>query len=132
MLDKRHLQAIDLLLDGNYSINEILEEVGISRTTFYYWRTENEEFIKCYNSRLQKQKELGEKIFTEKVTAVTDELFKIISNPKSTDSNKIQAITYWLNRVYGTPTNSMQLETRDRVDEGTSEEDILDVFDEDE
>lgn len=48
-LTAKQVKAIELFLNDTKGMNEIAKEVGVSRTVFYKWRTEDERFINELN-----------------------------------------------------------------------------------
>lgn len=48
-LDERHYKAMEMLLEGTYTMQEIADAVGISRRQLYNW-LEWEEFERAYNN----------------------------------------------------------------------------------
>lgn len=48
-LDQRHFRAMEMLLEGTYTMQEIADEVGISRRQLYNW-LEMDEFKTAYNN----------------------------------------------------------------------------------
>lgn len=48
-LDARHFRAMEMLLEGTYTMQEIADEVGISRRQLYNW-LEWDEFKTAYNN----------------------------------------------------------------------------------
>jgi AcrR family transcriptional regulator len=50
-LDERHFKAMEMLLQGTFTMEEIAEEVGVSRRMLYYWM-DNDEFKTTYNNMI--------------------------------------------------------------------------------
>lgn len=48
-LDSRHYRAMEMLLEGTYTMQEIADEVGVSRRQLYNWM-EWDEFKNAYNN----------------------------------------------------------------------------------
>lgn len=48
-LDARHFKCMEMLLEGTYTMQEIADEVGVSRRQLYNW-LEMDEFKTAYNN----------------------------------------------------------------------------------
>lgn len=131
MLDNRKIKAVELLLDGSYTMTEVAEKVGVSRQTFYRWRTQDEEFMNYYEERKDIHEKIIEQKFGEKIDVVSDTLFDIITNEEVENHVRYNAAKYWIDRVYGRPGSTLDLNNNVSVDREADERDILSIFEED-
>lgn len=124
LLDVRHLRAIELLLNGELTQEQIATEVGVDRVTLWDWRKRNKEFIAELSKRQQENSEFlkksTQKKFDKKLDNVIDKLEHLINNSKNDNTVK-DACIYWLERVVGKIPSKVEInETTDKEDDGIS------------
>lgn len=121
VLNKRHYEAIELLIKGE-NITNVAKIVGVDRTSIYNW-FKDKEFKATLNEYQQSIKTEGENILKSKLTTYIQELEKIALTGKS-EKNKLDALEYLVNRVMGTPTNKVEQTIEDK-----KEDDNIDIDD---
>ncbi|MDY3001077.1 MAG: phBC6A51 family helix-turn-helix protein [Romboutsia timonensis] len=116
-LDDRQLKAIELLAGGEV-IKVVADKVGVHRKTIYDWLKKD-----IFKAELDRQvKELKSNIEKKLLTNVNpfiNELTKIALYSES-DKTRLEAITYCINRLIGTPTKVQQDITEDANKEDNS------------
>lgn len=123
MLDKKQIEAIEMMVTGDYTKQEIMERLGMHRTTFYKW-IKNQEFLTELDKRLQEVKTQANKDFTSRLPKAIEEYWKICTS--CTDvRTKEKALANWIERSLGRISNTVNI-TDDRQDENI---DILAAFD---
>lgn len=130
MLNEKQIKSINLLISGEYQIQEIAEAVGVSRQTLHTWRTENEEYKEEYEKRLQETTKALSQKFNERLDTAIESLYDIITNPDVATRERKDACIYWINRVMGTPTNKTEMLDDNKDNNKVSDTDILDAIDE--
>lgn len=115
ILDDRQRKAIEMLATGNYELQEIAKEVGVSRQTLWSWRKEP-EFTAELNTELTALREEAITKLKAKCGPVMDELLKMALSDKTDARTKAQCLQYLTNRLYGMPTSSVNMEIDDKTD----------------
>ena len=119
-LDNRQLKAIELLASGE-TIRVVADSVGVNRKTIYDW-LKKENFKAELDRQVKELKSNIEKKLLSNVNPFLDELTKIALYSDS-DKTRLDAITYCINRLVGTPTRVQQ----DITDEETKENNKIDI-----
>ena len=119
-LDTRQLKAIELLASGE-TIRVVADSVGVNRKTIYDW-LKKENFKAELDRQVKELKSNIEKKLLSNVNPFLDELTKIALYSDS-DKTRLDAITYCINRLVGTPTKVQQ----DITDEETKENNKIDI-----
>ena len=104
-LDTRQLKAIELLASGE-TIRVVADSVGVNRKTIYDW-LKKENFKAELDRQVKELKSNVEKKLLSNVNPFLDELTKIALYSES-DKTRLDAITYCINRLVGTPTKVQQ------------------------
>ena len=119
-LDTRQLKAIELLASGE-TIRVVADSVGVNRKTIYDW-LKKENFKAELDRQVKELKSNIEKKLLSNVNPFLDELTKIALYSDS-DKTRLDAITYCINRLVGTPTKVQQ----DITGEDTKENNNIDI-----
>ena len=119
-LDNRQLKAIELLASGE-TIRVVADSVGVNRKTIYDW-LKKENFKAELDRQVKELKSNIEKKLLSNVNPFLDELTKIALYSDS-DKTRLDAITYCINRLVGTPTKVQQ----DITEEETKENNKIDI-----
>jgi predicted DNA-binding protein YlxM (UPF0122 family) len=123
MLDKKQIEAIEMLVTGDYTKQEVMGRLGMHRTTFYKW-IKNPEFVAALDKRLQEVKTQAQKDFTSRLPKAVEEYWKICTT--CTDvRTKEKALANWIERSLGRIANTVNIND-DRQDEDV---DVLAAFD---
>lgn len=125
MLNEKQIKSIELLIDGNYGIQEIADAVGVHRSTIHGWRTRNEEYQEEYKKRLQAKTQAVSQKFNERLDVAVESLYDIITNPDVATRERKDAAIYWINRVAGTPTSRTEINDSTKDNQSISEQDLL-------
>ena len=104
-LDTRQLKAIELLASGE-TVRVTADSVGVNRKTVYDW-LKKENFKAELDRQVKELKSNIEKKLLSNVNPFLDELTKIALYSDS-DKTRLDAITYCINRLVGTPTRVQQ------------------------
>ena len=104
-LDTRQLKAIELLASGE-TVRVVADSVGVNRKTVYDW-LKKENFKAELDRQVKELKSNIEKKLLSNVNPFLDELTKIALYSDS-DKTRLDAITYCINRLVGTPTKVQQ------------------------
>ena len=112
MLDQQRLKAIELLVAGE-TISNTAELVGVTRSTIYKWK-EQDDFKYEMERQISFLKSGIERKLLANVNTFLDELCKIALKSES-DKTRLDAITYCINRLVGTPTQMVQEQTEYRT-----------------
>lgn len=119
-LDARQLKAIELLASGE-TVRVVADSVGVNRKTVYDW-LKKENFKAELDRQVKELKSNVEKKLLSNVNPFLDELTKIALYSES-DKTRLDAITYCINRLVGTPTKVQQ----DITGEDTKENNNIDI-----
>ena len=119
-LDTRQLKAIELLASGE-TVRVVADSVGVNRKTVYDW-LKKENFKAELDRQVKELKSNVEKKLLSNVNPFLDELTKIALYSES-DKTRLEAITYCINRLVGTPTKVQQ----DITGEDTKENNKIDI-----
>lgn len=119
-LDTRQLKAIELLASGE-TVRVVADSVGVNRKTVYDW-LKKENFKAELDRQVKELKSNVEKKLLSNVNPFLDELTKIALYSDS-DKTRLDAITYCINRLVGTPTRVQQ----DITGEETKENNNIDI-----
>ena len=119
-LDTRQLKAIELLASGE-TVRVVADSVGVNRKTVYDW-LKKENFKAELDRQVKELKSNVEKKLLSNVNPFLDELTKIALYSDS-DKTRLDAITYCINRLVGTPTKVQQ----DITGEDTKENNKIDI-----
>lgn len=112
MLNQQRLKAIELLVSGE-NISDTAKMVGVTRATIYQWK-EQDEFKAEMERQINFLKSGIERKLLGNVNPFLDELCKIALRSES-DKTRLDAITYCINRLVGTPTKMVQEKMEYRV-----------------
>lgn len=110
-LDKRKLKAIECLIKGE-NITDTAKLAGVNRKSIYSWLNDG-EFKAEMDRQIQEIKKQGEQQLLTKTHQYLEELEKIALTGKS-EKNKLDALQYLINRIYGTPTSKVADVTEDK------------------
>ena len=116
-LDNRQLKAIELLASGE-TIRVVADSVGVNRKTIYDW-LKKENFKAELDRQVKELKSNIEKKLLSNVNPFLDELTKIALYSDS-DKTRLDAITYCINRLVGTPTRVQQDITEEENKDNTN------------
>lgn len=105
-LTDKQIQAIELITQGE-NLSDVAKLIGVSRTTVSTWKNKDEMFKAELDKSLQALKSGVETQILNNVNSLTNRLIKIALK-SSSDKTALDAITYALNRLLGTPTNKTQ------------------------
>ncbi len=105
-LTDKQIQAIELITQGE-NLSDVAKLIGVSRTTVSTWKNKDEMFKAELDKSLQALKSDVETQILNNVNSLTNRLIKIALK-SSSDKTALDAITYALNRLLGTPTNKTQ------------------------
>ena len=119
-LDTRQLKAIELLASGE-TVRVVADSVGVNRKTVYDW-LKKENFKAELDRQVKELKSNVEKKLLSNVNPFLDELTKIALYSDS-DKTRLDAITFCINRLVGTPTKVQQ----DITGEDTKENNNIDI-----
>ena len=119
-LDTRQLKAIELLASGE-TVRVVADPAGVNRKTVYDW-LKKENFKAELDRQVKELKSNIEKKLLSNVNPFLDELTKIALYSDS-DKTRLDAITYCINRLVGTPTKVQQ----DITGEETKENNKIDI-----
>jgi len=112
-LDKRKIDAIELLIEGEKTRKNIAELVGVQRKTLYEW-FKNKEFVSEWDRRIHEIEHLTQKGFNTKLEMAKDKLWEIICS-ESDIRTREKALEYWINRGLGTPTSKIEQTVNDNT-----------------
>ena len=124
-LDTRQLKAIDLLASGE-TVRVVADSVGVNRKTVYDW-LKKENFKAELDRQVKELKSNVEKKLLSNVNPFLDELTKIALYSDS-DKTRLDAITYCINRLVGTPTKVQQDITEKEEMQTNSKADIQEML----
>lgn len=105
MLNERQIKGAKLYSEG-YTPTEIAKELGVNRSTFYDW-LKKEEFTSEVDRYKAEIVTTAEKQMTNKVTNYIHALEDIALAGRS-EKNRVDALTYLLDRVLGKSTTKIQ------------------------
>ena len=100
-LTDKEKKVAQLIVEG-VNITQIAKIVGVSRPTIYDW-LKHEELKATIAELTTEIKNAAEKKINSNVDLYVSELEKIALTGKS-EKNKLDALQYILNRIFGTPT----------------------------
>ena len=124
-LDARQLKAIELLASGE-TVRVVADSVGVNRKTVYDW-LKKENFKADLDRQVKELKSNVEKKLLSNVNPFLDELTKIALYSDS-DKTRLDAITYCINRLVGTPTKVQQDITEKEEMQTNSKADIQEML----
>ena len=124
-LDARQLKAIELLASGE-TVRVVADSVGVNRKTVYDW-LKKENFKAELDRQVKELKSNVEKKLLSNVNPFLDELTKIALYSES-DKTRLDAITYCINRLVGTPTKVQQDITEKEEMQTNSKADIQEML----
>ena len=117
---------IELLISGEYKMQEIADLVGVARNTLYTW-LEREEVKAEMNKRLQEIRTNASKLFDAKLDKAIDEYWKLAMTTTDVRTKQI-ALSYWIDRSLGKTTTKLDI-ADSRADTSVSDDDILTAID---
>ena len=115
-LEEKKLKAIEYLASGE-NISNTAKLVGVNRKTVSKWLGK-EEFKADVDSKRRELKSNIESKLLLNIDPIINRVLDIATHSKS-DKTALDACTYLINRVYGTPTNkniNMNEEVKDKTD----------------
>ena len=127
MIDERHIKFIELLVTGEYTMQEIADLVGVARNTLYTW-LEREEGKAEMDKRLHEVRTNAAKLFDAKLDKAIDEYWKLAMTTTDVRTKQV-ALSYWIDRSLGKTTSKLDINDT-RNESNVSEEDILSAIDE--
>lgn len=101
-LEEKKLKAIEYLASGE-NISNTAKLVGVNRKTVSKWLSK-EEFKADVDSKRRELKSNIESKLLLNIDPIINRVLDIATHSKS-DKTALDACTYLINRVYGTPTN---------------------------
>ena len=125
-IGEKHLKAIEYIIQG-YTISDVAKMVKVHRSSIYNW-LDDYGFKAELNRQRQEIKDGAKERINANIGIYIDELHKIATTSQS-EKARIEASTYLLNRVLGTPTRVQQDITEDN-NKDTDNVDIDNVLEE--
>ena len=119
-LGEKQYRAMELIIQGE-TISDIAKMLKVSRGTIYNW-LDDENFKADLNKQRQEIKNASKERINACIGIYISELHKIATTSQS-EKARIEASTYLLNRVLGTPTRVQQ----DITVEETKENNNIDI-----
>ena len=119
-LGEKQYRALELIIQGE-TISDIAKMLKVSRGTIYNW-LDDENFKADLNKQRQEIKNASKERINACIGIYISELHKIATTSQS-EKARIEASTYLLNRVLGTPTRVQQ----DITEEETKENNNIDI-----
>ena len=119
-LGEKQYRAMVLIIQGE-TISDIAKMLKVSRGTIYNW-LDDENFKADLNKQRQEIKNASKERINACIGIYISELHKIATTSQS-EKARIEASTYLLNRVLGTPTRVQQ----DITEEETKENNNIDI-----
>ena len=119
-LGEKQYRAMELIIQGE-TISDIAKMLKVSRGTIYNW-LDDENFKADLNKQRQEIKNASKERINACIGIYISELHKIATTSQS-EKARIEASTYLLNRVLGTPTRVQQ----DITEEETKENNNIDI-----
>lgn len=119
-LGEKQYRAMELIIQGE-TISDIAKMLKVSRGTIYNW-LDDENFKADLNKQRQEIKNASKERINACIGIYISELHKIATTSQS-EKARIEASTYLLNRVLGTPTRVQQ----DITEEETKENNKIDI-----
>ena len=119
-LGEKQYRAMELIIQGE-TISDIAKMLKVSRGTIYNW-LDDENFKADLNKQRQEIKNASKERINAGIGIYISELHKIATTSQS-EKARIEASTYLLNRVLGTPTRVQQ----DITEEETKENNNIDI-----
>lgn len=104
ILDEKKIQCIDYIIEG-YTITQISKLCNCSRQAIYDWLKDN-DFKSELDKRTQEMSVAGNKKIVADVDKYINKL-KLLALEGKSEKTQIEALTYLLNRIYGTPTSKV-------------------------
>ena len=119
-LGEKQYRAMELIIQGE-TISDIAKMLKVGRGTIYNW-LDDENFKADLNKQRQEIKNASKERINACIGIYISELHKIATTSQS-EKARIEASTYLLNRVLGTPTRVQQ----DITEEETKENNNIDI-----
>lgn len=119
-LAEKHFKAIEYIIKGE-NISSVANLTGVSRTAIYNW-LEEENFKAELSRQRQEIKDSARERINANIGIYIAQLHEIATTSQS-EKARIEASTYLLNRVLGTPTRVQQ----DITGEETKEDNNIDI-----
>ena len=119
-LGEKQYRTMELIIQGE-TISDIAKMLKVSRGTIYNW-LDDENFKADLNKQRQEIKNASKERINACIGIYISELHKIATTSQS-EKARIEASTYLLNRVLGTPTRVQQ----DITEEETKENNNIDI-----
>ena len=116
-LGEKQYKVMELIIQGE-TISDIAKMMKVSRGTIYNW-LDDENFKADLNKQRQEIKDASKERINANIGIYIGELHKIATTSPS-EKARIEASTYLLNRVLGTPTRVQQDITEDTNKEDNS------------
>jgi len=124
MLNDKKIKVIEMIATGDYTISEVMEQVGMHRTTYYDW-ARDKEFMAELDKRLQAMKTKASKDFTSRLPDAIEEYWKLCQ-PNVEPRTREKALSTWIERSLGRISSTININD-ERTDE--TEVDILAAMD---
>lgn len=111
MIDKQKSEAINYLVEGLKTREEIAKIIGVGERTLYRWLKDTEFKAEC-----QKRAELFENdllresqsLLKHKLGNAIDNIVEIANNPKIKEETRLKANQYLVDRVLGNTTTKIE------------------------
>lgn len=82
MLRENHLKAIEMLVEGNFSITAIANEVDVTRGTLYNWMAKDD-----FKAKLQETQQLKDDILRQNVKGNAEANIRVLENLRDNSAN---------------------------------------------
>jgi len=125
-MDKRHIEMIELMVSGEYKMQEIADLIGVARNTLYTWLA-RDDVKKKMEERLQEIKTNASKLFDSKLDKAIDLYWKLATDPKTDKRTKQIALSYWIDRSLGKISSRVEIENKS--DSKIDKDDVLTALD---
>ncbi|QMW90207.1 hypothetical protein FF104_06175 [Clostridium butyricum] len=111
LIDKQKSEAINYLVEGLKTREEIAKIIGVGERTLYRWLKDTEFKAEC-----QKRAELFENdllresqsLLKHKLGSAIDNIVEIANNPKIKEETRLKANQYLVDRVLGNTTTKIE------------------------
>lgn len=112
ILSQQESDMIVMIIRGE-TITDIADRLGVNRKTIYNWL--NKDYVKAeLDKRKQELTHQGNSIILKDLTTYINNI-KALANDNSDKRVALAANQYLINRVYGTPTNIVEVENADNT-----------------
>jgi len=128
-LTEKQMKLIELLVEGNLTIKDACEQVGISRVTYYSWMQgegkKGRAFQKAYEEALDFKVNESKRRIKNDINGLIDSLMKIIKSG-SNETAKVNAVAKLL--TYAELDPQFKQEVTIKTDDSESKNALLDML----